>query len=63
MNNTYNTGRVHIGCNYQPNVKPYHDADALRLQDALLGNKRSIDADGIAIVCVCIFIALVAVLV
>jgi len=46
----YNTGRVQIGLLYTPAQRPYHDADALLLQRALLGERTSTDWDGIAIV-------------
>ena len=45
----YNTGRIRIGLLYTPAQRPYHDADALRLQRALLGERLRIDWDGIAI--------------
>ena len=46
----YNTGRIQIGLLYTPAQRPYHDADALLLQRALLGERPRIDWDGIAIV-------------
>jgi len=46
----YNTGRIQIGLLYTPPQVPHHDADALRLQRALLGERPRIDWDGIAIV-------------
>ena len=49
----YHTGKVSIGSAYVPTAKPYHDKDALRLQDALLGNKRPIDTSGIFIAAAC----------
>ena len=30
---------LQIGCMYQPNTKPYHDRDALLLQEALLNQR------------------------
>jgi hypothetical protein len=51
--NTYNTGRVQIGSAYNPHRPVFHDRDALRLQDSLLGNKRSTDASGVFIAAVC----------
>lgn len=51
--NTYNTGKVSIGSMYTPTKRPYHDQDALKLQDALLGNKRPVDASGLFIAAVC----------
>lgn len=50
--NTYNTGKVEIGLLYTPAQRPYHDADALRLQRALLGERQRTDWDGIAIVAI-----------
>jgi len=44
---------VQIGRDYRPTTKPHHDKDALRLQDALLGNKPSTDTSGIVIAAVC----------
>jgi hypothetical protein len=35
----YNTGKVQIGGNYFPDHRPYHDKDALLLQDALLNRR------------------------
>jgi len=46
----YNTGRVQIGLLYTPPQVPHHDADALRLQRALLSERTRPDWDGIAIV-------------
>ena len=60
MATPYNTGKVAIGAAYQPQQRPHHDADALRLQRALLGERVSTDWDGIAIAAVCIVIALLA---
>lgn len=48
--NTYNTGKVKIGLLYTPPQVPHHDADALRLQRALLGERQRTDWGGIAIV-------------
>jgi hypothetical protein len=48
--NTYNTGKVKIGLLYTPPQVPYHDADALLLQRALLGERQRTDWGGIAIV-------------
>jgi hypothetical protein len=51
----HNTGKVQIGLAYQDPRMPYHDRDALRLQDALLRNAQRTDWDGIAIIlCVCV---------
>ncbi|MDV7392199.1 hypothetical protein RZS08_12620, partial [Arthrospira platensis SPKY1] len=61
MKTPYHTGKVAIGSAYVPNTKPYHDADALRLQDALLGNKRPIDTSGIFIAVVCLAVAAIPV--
>ncbi len=46
---TTRTG-LRIGSLYQARPAPHHDRDALRLQDALLGNARRTDWDGLAIV-------------
>ena len=43
---------LRIGCLAPKTPPPHHDADALRLQDALLGNARRTDWDGLAIVVV-----------
>ena len=52
---TYNTGKVRIGLAYVPTPRPYHDRDALRLQDALLRNVRRTDWDGVVIIlCMCV---------
>jgi hypothetical protein len=40
MNHPYNTGKVAIGSAYNPVRPVHHDRDALRLQRALLGEKR-----------------------
>ena len=58
---TTRTG-LRIGILYTPTARPHHDADALRLQSALLGHKPQTDWDGIIIAAVCLA-ALVAVLV
>ena len=50
--NTYNTGKVKIGLLYTPPQVPHHDADALRLQRALLGERTRTDWGGIAIVAI-----------
>lgn len=52
---TTRTG-VRIGCMYQPTTKPAHDADALKLQSAYLGDEPARDWDGIAIVVGCAFL-------
>ena len=46
---TTRTG-VQVGCLYRAARPAHHDRDALRLQDALLGNARRTDWDGLAIV-------------
>lgn len=46
---TTKTG-LRIGCLAPKAPPPHHDADALRLQDALLGNARRTDWDGLAII-------------
>lgn len=51
---------VQIGRDYRPTTKPHHDKDALRLQDALLGNKPTTDTSGVVIAAACLaFIAAV----
>ena len=60
--NTYNTGKVQIGSTYNPNRPVYHDKDALKLQDALLGNKQGVDTSGVFIACVCVVVALIPVI-
>ena len=54
----YNTGRIQIGLLYTPPQVPHHDADALRLQRALLGERVRTDWDGIAIVIIIAAVAL-----
>lgn len=58
--NTYNTGKLHIGLLSRKSPPPYHDADALRLQSALI-NKRNRD-NGIEwiVIAVCLASALAA---
>lgn len=46
---TTKTG-LRIGCLAPKGPPPFHDADALRLQDALLGNVRRTDWDGLGII-------------
>ena len=41
---------LQVGSLYTPPQRPHHDADALRLQRALLGERTRTDWDGIAIV-------------
>jgi hypothetical protein len=36
----YHTGKVAIGCAWQPTQRPHHDEDALRLQEALIAPRR-----------------------
>lgn len=48
----FNTGKVRIGCNYEPPRHVHHDRDALRLQRALLGERSPIDASGLFIAAV-----------
>lgn len=55
--NTYNTGKVKIGLLYTPPQVPHHDADALRLQRALLGERTRTDWGGIAIVAIVAIVA------
>lgn len=45
-----NTGKVRIGCAYQPKPNVHHDSDALRLQRALLGERTRLDWSGVGIV-------------
>lgn len=52
MSTPFNTGRVQIGCMYETPVRPFHDADALKLQRALTDKAAPIDTDGITIVLV-----------
>lgn len=53
MNTPYNTGKVKIGSNYQPDRRPPIDSDMLLLQTALIGDvvaiKRSRAANAIYI--------------
>jgi len=50
----YNTGKVKIGCAYQPPVRrPQMTRTETMLQSALLGGKPRIDWDGIAIIVGC----------
>jgi hypothetical protein len=53
---------LQIGSAYTPPQRPYHDRDALKLQDALLGNKSGIDASGIFIAAVCLVVAAIPVI-
>lgn len=58
----FNTGKVAIGLSYQAKPNISMDKDALRLQRALLGERATIDKDGVAIVAgVLAFIAFVLV--
>lgn len=57
---TTKTG-LQIGRLYIPRQRPHHDRDAIRLQNALLGQRPARDWDGIAIAAVCI-VAIVAAL-
>ena len=52
MNTPYTTkSGLRIGSKFDGSARhEHHDADALRLQDALLGSARRTDWDGIAIV-------------
>ena len=59
MATPYHTGKVAIGAAYQPQQRPHHDADALRLQRALLGERVSTDWDGV-LIAACIVISLLA---
>lgn len=46
-----------IGAHHMRLQHPYHDADALRLQSALLGERRRVDWDGLYIVAVVAVVA------
>ena len=46
---TTKTG-LRIGCLATKAPPPHHDADALRLQDALLNNAKRTDCDGLLII-------------
>ena len=51
MNTPYTTkSGLRIGSKFDGSARHDHDADALRLQDALLDNARRTDWDGIVIV-------------
>lgn len=55
-----NTGKVQIGAAYvPPPQRPHHDADALRLQRALLGERASTDWDGV-LIAACLIAAVLA---
>jgi len=41
---------LQVGSLYTPPQRPHHDADALRLQRALLGERRRVDWGGLYIV-------------
>ena len=56
MTKAFNTGKVKIGEAYMRQQRPHHDADALRLQRALLGERVSTDWGGVLIAAVCIII-------
>ena len=43
------TSGLRIGCMYQSPPRPHHDADALRIQKAVTGQRDPIDADGVLI--------------
>ena len=58
--NTYNTGKVKIGLLYTPPQVPHHDAGALRLQRALLGERQRTDWGGVAIVAIVVAAVAVA---
>jgi hypothetical protein len=62
MNHPYHTGKVAIGSAYNPHRPVYHDRDSLKLQDALLGNKRTTDASGVFIAAVCLVVAAIPVI-
>ena len=59
----FHTGKVAIGRLYTPTARPHHDADALRLQRALLGERPRIDWDGIGIVAFVLLVVVMAVIV
>lgn len=53
---------LQIGSLYTPSTTPHHDGDALRLQQALLGcGGMTATEEGIAIVCIALIAALLAV--
>lgn len=53
---------LQIGSLYTPTPSPHHDGDALRLQQALLGNGgMTATEEGIAIGCIAIIAAVLAV--
>jgi hypothetical protein len=56
----FNTGKVSIGLAYERKPLVSMDRDALRLQSALLGERKGLDADGIVVVtCVAGLVAVV----
>ena len=54
---------LQVGSLYTPPQRPHHDADALRLQRALLGHKPQTDWDGIGIVAGVLVVVVMAVIV
>jgi hypothetical protein len=58
MNSTYNTGKVRIGAMYTPPA-PMPDADAERLQNALLNGGQGMDPDDKAVLIGCAIIGVV----
>ena len=63
MKHPYNTGKVLIGCRYEPSPKVEFSRDAERLQSALIGPpKREVTPSyylGLAAICAGLFLALV----
>ena len=59
--NTYNTGKVKIGLLYTPPQVPHHDADALLLQRALLGERTRTDWGGIIIAAFVLVVVMAAI--
>lgn len=61
MKHPYNTGKVLIGCRYEPSKKVEFSRDAERLQSALIGSpKREVTPGyclGLAAVCAILFLA------
>lgn len=49
---------IEIGIAHQPPQKPYHDADAVRIQTALINCRGKIDWDGVVIVGGCALLIL-----
>ena len=52
---------LQVGSLYTPPQRPHHDADALRLQSALLGHKPQTDWDGIIIAAFVLVVVMAAI--